>query len=95
MVIAMLAPGLRGSGAPGLVGGSRTLARGTSLDVDRVVENDAQLLAVTRDGFRDAAAWYRERRTLKIDGKFPPLVNASCVRARQRPRHPRVPIQWF
>ncbi|MBM7829365.1 putative membrane protein YgcG [Agromyces cerinus] len=53
-VIAML--------APGLVGGSRTLARGTSVDVDRVVKNNGHLLAVTRDGFRDAAAWYREKR---------------------------------
>ncbi|MEF3405494.1 hypothetical protein [Agromyces sp. CCNWLW203] len=53
-VIAML--------APGLVGGSRTLARGASVDVDRVVKNNGQLLAVTRDGFRDAAAWYRENR---------------------------------
>ena len=53
-VIAML--------APGLVGESRTLARGTSVDVDRVVKNNGHLLAVTRDGFRDAAAWYREKR---------------------------------
>lgn len=53
-VIAML--------APGLVGGSRTLARGASVDVDRVVKNNGHLLAVTRDGFRDAAAWYREKR---------------------------------
>ncbi|WP_235825144.1 DUF2207 domain-containing protein [Agromyces badenianii] len=53
-VIAML--------APGLVGGSRTLKRGASVVVDRVVTNNGPLLAVTRDGFRDAADWYREKR---------------------------------
>ncbi|MFC9558602.1 hypothetical protein [Agromyces sp. NPDC056965] len=48
--------------APGLAGGSRTLKRGAIVDVDRVVKNNAPLLAVTRDGFRDAAVWYREKR---------------------------------
>ncbi|WP_165905994.1 hypothetical protein [Agromyces badenianii] len=48
--------------SPGLSGGSRRLERGASVDVDRVVQNNGQLLAVTRDGFRDAADWYRERR---------------------------------
>ncbi|GAA1758969.1 hypothetical protein GCM10009747_17330 [Agromyces humatus] len=47
---------------PGLASGTRTVARGSSVDVDRVVNENPALLTVTRNGFRDAADWYREPR---------------------------------
>ncbi|MDR6906442.1 hypothetical protein J2X63_002128 [Agromyces sp. 3263] len=48
--------------APGLSGGSLMLRPGASVDVGRVVKDNGPLLTVTREGFRDAADWYRERR---------------------------------
>ncbi|WP_022894798.1 hypothetical protein [Agromyces subbeticus] len=48
--------------SPGLAGGSRTVVPGACVDADRVVMNNGLLLEVTRDGFRDAAEWYREPR---------------------------------
>ena len=48
--------------SPGLAGGSLTLGRGASVAVDRVVEDNGRLLAVTGNGFRSAAEWYREPR---------------------------------
>ena len=53
--------------SPGLAGGSSTLARGSSVDVDRVVKQNEPLVAVTRNGFREAAEWYREPRPV---GRF-------------------------
>ena len=53
--------------SPGLTGGSSTLARGSSVDVDRVVKQNEPLVAVTRNGFREAAEWYREPRPV---GRF-------------------------
>ena len=52
---------------PGLSGGSLTLARGSSVDLDRVVIDNRPLMSVTRSGFRDAADWYREPRPV---GRF-------------------------
>ena len=52
---------------PGLSGGSLTLARGASVDLDRVVIDNRSLTSVTRSGFRDAADWYREPRPV---GRF-------------------------
>jgi hypothetical protein len=54
-VRAVLAPGLAGES-------SSTLARGSSVDVDRVVKQNELLVSVTRNGFREAAEWYREPR---------------------------------
>ena len=48
--------------APGLAGGSLTLRPGASVEVDRVVKDNGPLVTVTREGFRDAADWYREPR---------------------------------
>ena len=48
--------------APGLVEGSRFVLHGSSVDVDRVVNRNPSLLALTRDRFVAAAAWYREPR---------------------------------
>ncbi|KRE21861.1 hypothetical protein [Agromyces sp. Soil535] len=53
--------------APGLSGGSNTPLRGSSVDVDRVVKQNELLVAVTRNGFREAAEWYREPRPV---GRF-------------------------
>ena len=51
--------------APGLSGGTLTLPRGAGVDADRVVKDNARLLAVTGRGFRDAADWYREARPVR------------------------------
>ena len=59
IVLAMLTPGRSG--------GSITVARGSSVDVDRVVIDNRSLMSVTRTGFRDAADWYREPRPV---GRF-------------------------
>ncbi len=48
--------------APGLVEGSRMAVHGSSVDIDRVVDANPSLLALTRDRFVSAAAWYREPR---------------------------------
>ena len=54
IVVAML--------APDLVEGSRMAVPGSGVDIDRVVNGNASLLALTRDRFVAAAAWYREPR---------------------------------
>ncbi len=48
--------------APDLVEGSRFAVHGSGVDIDRVVNGNSSLLALTRDRFVAAAAWYREPR---------------------------------
>lgn len=47
---------------PVLTGGSSQVVRGSSVEVDEVVQRNGSLAAMTRERFVDAAAWYRERR---------------------------------
>lgn len=55
VVVAVFEPGSSG-------GSSRIVLPGSRVEVDQVVTRNGTLLSLTRERFRDAAAWYREPR---------------------------------
>ena len=59
-----------------------------SVAVDRVVKDNGRLLAVTGNGFRNAAEWYREPRPVTA---VPGRHDRRRARGRARGHHPRLP----